>query len=162
MQLFFLRHAQAGTYSGNAQEDFHRPLTQTGIDHTHRLAALLKQVNVKPDYIFSSPLKRAHQTAEIVGGALGVAVEIREALAPGFRPSDVAALIAHMKNDESVMFTGHEPDFSSVVGALIGGGRVVMKKGGLARIDAYSRTPIHGELVWMLAPKLLDVSSAED
>lgn len=128
----------------------------------HRLAGLLKQINVKPDYIFSSPLKRAHQTAEIVGGALGVSVEIREALAPGFRPAQVDELIANVKNDESVMFTGHEPDFSYVVGALIGGGRVVMKKGGLARIDAYSRNPIYGQLVWMLAPKLLDVSSAED
>jgi phosphohistidine phosphatase SixA len=51
------------------------------------------------------------------------------------------------------MVVGHEPDFSSVIGQLIGSGSVVMRKGGLARVDITN--PMRGELVWLLTPQLL-------
>jgi phosphohistidine phosphatase len=53
------------------------------------------------------------------------------------------------------MLVGHEPSFSQVIGQLIGGGRIVMKKGGLARVDVNSIDTLPGELVWLLAPKML-------
>ena len=51
------------------------------------------------------------------------------------------------------MFVGHEPDFSTTISSLVGG-RVVMKRGGLARIDIVSPQPLLGELVWLIAPKI--------
>jgi phosphohistidine phosphatase SixA len=54
------------------------------------------------------------------------------------------------------MFVGHEPDFGLTVSALIGGGTITMKKGGVARIDVESSEPLHGSLVWLIAPKLFD------
>ena len=53
------------------------------------------------------------------------------------------------------MFVGHEPDFSTTITSLVGG-RVVMKKGGLARVDIISDQPLLGELVWLIAPKIFD------
>jgi phosphohistidine phosphatase len=53
------------------------------------------------------------------------------------------------------MLVGHEPDFSRTISALIGGGRVVMKKGGLARVDVESIDPPDGELVWLVTSKTL-------
>jgi phosphohistidine phosphatase len=53
------------------------------------------------------------------------------------------------------MLVGHEPDFSRTIADLIGGGRVVMKKGGLARVDLESVDPPSGALVWLLAPKVM-------
>ena len=54
------------------------------------------------------------------------------------------------------LVVGHEPDFSGTISALIGGGSVVMKKGGLARIDVVSRHPLRGSLVWLIAPKVYE------
>jgi hypothetical protein len=42
------------------------------------------------------------------------------------------------------------------VSKLISGGEIVMKKGGLARVDLFSRAPLRGALVWLFAPKVLD------
>ena len=36
------------------------------------------------------------------------------------------------------------------------GGDVIMRKGGLARVDVRSRKPLRGELVWLLTPALMD------
>ena len=55
----------------------------------------------------------------------------------------------------AVMVVGHEPDFSATVAELIGGGDIVMKKGGLARVDVTAPVAGGGELVWLLTPPLL-------
>jgi phosphohistidine phosphatase SixA len=53
------------------------------------------------------------------------------------------------------MLVGHEPDFSRTIGALIGSGRVQIKKGGLARVDVKNASLQSGELVWLIPPKAL-------
>ncbi|MBZ0288948.1 MAG: hypothetical protein K8I30_15125, partial [Anaerolineae bacterium] len=58
--------------------------------------------------------------------------------------------------DDEIMFVGHEPDFSTAVSKLIGGGEIVMKKGGMARVDLFSTTPLRGALVWVIPPKVFD------
>ncbi len=64
-----------------------------------------------------------------------------------------------MKTDRvraDVLLVGHEPDFSQVIGQLIGGGAVVMRKGGLARVDVTPQgAALSGALVWLLTPSLL-------
>ncbi len=52
------------------------------------------------------------------------------------------------------MIVGHEPDFSATVAQLIGGGRVQLKKGGLARVDIVERVGdlVYGVLVSLLTP----------
>jgi phosphohistidine phosphatase SixA len=54
------------------------------------------------------------------------------------------------------MIVGHEPDFSRTISQLIGGGDVIMRKGGLARVDIKSGNQQRGELVWLLTPALMD------
>jgi phosphohistidine phosphatase len=54
-----------------------------------------------------------------------------------------------------MMLVGHEPDFSLTISALTGGGRILLKKGGLARVDLTSSEPLQGELVWLLPPKVM-------
>ena len=67
----------------------------------------------------------------------------------------VQELVDDHKHDDRIMFVGHEPDFSETVSYIIGGGNITMKKGGLARVDLYSEHPLHGTLVWLLAPRLV-------
>ena len=69
------------------------------------------------------------QTARLACEPLGVEVEVSEALRGGdFDPAELAA------GRGEVLLVGHEPDFSRAI-QLITGGRVEMKKGGLAALD---------------------------
>jgi phosphohistidine phosphatase len=77
-----------------------------------------------------------------------------ERLAPGFGVDDLTQVLQTHPQAENIMLVGHEPDFSITIGALTGG-RVVCKKGGLARVDITSTEPLQGELVWLIPPKVL-------
>ena len=67
------------------------------------------------------------------------------------------------KQDSSILIVGHEPYLSTLISEVIcernrvgtAGGRVVLKKAGLAkvRITSSSLQMIHGELSWLLTPK---------
>lgn len=157
MQLYFFRHGQAGqSHHGEVSDDL-RELTAEGIERTKVAAKAIAAMGVKPQHIFSSPLIRAKQTADIVAKALKISVDVRTEVGPGFNIHAVGELIEGIDDQEEVMFFGHEPDFSTTVSTLIGGGEVVMKKGGLARVDLFSRRPLRGALVWLIAPKVFEV-----
>ena len=153
MRLYFFRHAIAHD-ADERTVDEQRELTDEGIAKTKRAAQGLKAMGVKPDRLFSSPLVRAAQTAEILAHELGVEVEIRKEVGPGFSITAVEAL-THDLTKEEVMFVGHEPDFSTTITSLTGG-RVILKRGGLARIEVVSRRPMLGHLVWLIAPKVFE------
>lgn len=151
MRLYFMRHGIAEYSTPDAE----RPLTKEGVANTKQAAQKLKALGVSVDHIYSSPRVRARQTAEIVAQALNCEVEIREEVDLGFSITAVEALVRDLDREKSVMFVGHEPDFSTTITSLVGG-RIVMKKGGLARVDVISDQPLLGELVWLIAPKFYD------
>lgn len=68
MKIYFVRHGQtnanANMQSGQTIEELDEPLNDIGIQQAEDLAVQLK--NTHFDFIISSPLKRALQTAEIV------------------------------------------------------------------------------------------------
>lgn len=155
MRLYFFRHAEAES-ENLLMPDQDRALTARGIARTHRTADVLKALGIAPAQLYTSPLTRACQTADILGEKLGAAVKERAEVGPGFNSEAAASLIQDLGENDEVMFVGHEPDFGLTVSALIGGGSITMKKGGVARIDVDSSEPLHGSLVWLIAPKLFD------
>jgi phosphohistidine phosphatase SixA len=52
---------------------------------------------------------------------------------------------------------GHDPDFSELLGELIGASDITMRKGTLARVDAPGRSLVPGEgiLRYLLPPELV-------
>lgn len=56
-------------------------LTEKGIAQAHELAQVMQEEKLDIDLIISSPLIRAKETADIVGGSIGVPVEVDERLA---------------------------------------------------------------------------------
>jgi phosphohistidine phosphatase len=90
-----------------------------------------------------------------VADQLGLKVIDDDQLAPGFGVDRLRDVLRRYPNAESIMLVGHEPSFSATISQLIGGGQIVMKKGGLARVDVDSIDSLHGELIWLLTPKLL-------
>jgi len=154
MKLYFVRHSIAE--DGNDIQDFDRKLTKEGSDQMRIAAKGMAALKIAPVRIYSSPRVRARQTADIVAETLGLKVEVREEVNFDFNILAIETLIADLSDSEDVMFVGHEPSFSETVGTLIGGGKVVMKKGGLSRVDVYSRKPLRGALIWMIAPKVFE------
>ena len=67
MRLYFLRHASA---SDVAPSDAERKLTKEGEEESRMAGAALAELGVKPARIFSSPLVRARQTAQIAAKAV--------------------------------------------------------------------------------------------
>jgi phosphohistidine phosphatase len=156
MILFFLRHGVAGLREEWTGDDALRPLTKQGIKSVVKTADLFAELKLGLDTILTSPLTRAFQTADIVADRLKLSEQLvqEERLAPGFGIEDLAEILQAYPNAENIMLVGHEPDFSITIGALTGG-RVVCKKGGLARVDITSTDPLQGELVWLIPPKIM-------
>src|SRR6201997_5956708 len=82
MNLYLMRHANAGLVRANPLLDKKRALIKEGKDQCVLMARVLSAFKVQIDVIVSSPLKRSLQTAQFVGTELGyeAKVEINPAL----------------------------------------------------------------------------------
>jgi phosphohistidine phosphatase len=149
-QLWLLRHGEAEPH--DVKPDAERELTERGRDQSRSAGRALKALEVEVHLCFTSPKVRARQTAELACAELGIEPVDEPALAEGFDGRAALALAAAAGADQRVLVVGHEPDFSQVVHDLTGG-RIDMKKGGIAavRLDG-SR----GELIVLLRPRETD------
>lgn len=156
LRLYFLRHGKALSRAEWRDDDGLRPLTPEGEAEVREVGSRLAAMGLRPELIVSSPLARARRTAELVAEALGMAddVAVDERLAPGCDRAALSDVIAEHGPLGSLMVVGHEPDFSDTIGALTGG-RVVCKKGGLARVDVDDDRLAGGRLVWLVPPAIL-------
>ena len=156
VELYLLRHADAGDPETWDGPDAARPLSPKGEKQSERLGRLLAGIGFRPDAVLSSPKLRASQTADIVAGQLGVPVTLDERLASGVHVTDVEAILRDAGDARRVVLVGHDPDFSSLLQSLCVARNIEMKKGALARIDVVRPTgPGRGELRWLVPPDLL-------
>jgi phosphohistidine phosphatase len=158
MRLLMIRHATAVPRGTPDVPDDERPLTKRG-ERRFRLAAEgLARLVKRPDTLLSSPLPRARRTAEIAAKAWGkVEVEEEPALAGGSYDEIVTAL-SRFPAESTVAIVGHEPDFSTLLGRLLGtphGERLTFRKGGAALTDVPGPLTEGGTLVWYLPPRIL-------
>jgi phosphohistidine phosphatase len=156
MEIYFLRHGDAGAAADWKGKDADRPLTPEGITRMEREAEFIALLNPELDAICTSPLVRARQTAEIVARRLRLvkALVVEEKLSPGFGAADLELILSGRNGPRGLMLVGHEPDFSRVISAVTGGGRVECKKGSLIRVDM-DPSSLKGTLAWLLPPRVL-------
>ena len=152
MKLYFVRH---GIAEDLADSDFARQLTARGRRRVAQSAAVMRQLKLRPQRIYSSPRLRARQTADLIATALDCPVTLADEVNFGFDLDDVSSLTRDLDIRGEVMFVGHNPDMSLLVHELTGV-NVAMKKGGLARVDIPNGAAPLGELVWLIAPKVFD------
>ncbi len=158
--LLFFRHGKSD-WSGD-QEDHLRPLAPRGRKAAKRMGAFIAASGVCPDLVITSSAVRAVETLEIArkSGKWDVRVEVADALY-GAAPADVLDLARQAPDDaETVMLIGHEPTFSETVAALIGGGRIRIPTGAVARIDLDisgwdAASEGDGTLAWLVVPRLV-------
>lgn len=160
MRLYLIRHAIAVDRSApGILDDRSRELTPQGIQKMRRSAAALAKVGVVIDEIWTSPLLRARQTADIVSQSLGVRGSpcIVRALSPGGDCEQLMRRLAQHLDFSGVALIGHEPDLGKLATFLLGGPRqsaVEFKKGGAACIEVDDfHPPVRGRLQWLLTPK---------
>lgn len=159
MDLLVLRHGEAGRHSPSPG-DHKRSLTIEGKQEIVDLSNGLKSLEIKLDCVFTSPLLRAKQTAEIVAKSLKYTNKIEEldALKPEGSRLELYSVLSMLKQDSVVLVVGHEPYLSEMISEAISqsGCRINLKKAGLARMRIMSTLPkIKGELRWLLTPKHL-------
>ena len=160
MRVFFLRHGLAGDRADWHGDDFDRPLTHDGMKRMEREAKTIAELDLELDVIVTSPLVRAKQTAEIVAKRL----DLRDVLVDdpsvghGFSVAALRMILDKHRAAEAIMLVGHEPSMSQVIGDVLGGASVEMKKGALACLDIEPST-MRGELIWLLPPKMLTLKT---
>jgi phosphohistidine phosphatase len=156
MNLYLMRHANAGIPRGNATLDAKRSLIKEGKEQCVLMARVLSALKVQVDVIVSSPLKRAMQTAQYVGTELGYDAKVEVSAALGLDAAYAAFqdLLAKYADREGVLMVGHNPNVFQFLGRLVtgnGGAAIRMRKGSVARID-FNRHP--ALLQWLIDPRM--------
>ena len=163
MRLLVIRHAKAENaldFAQTGQPEALRPLTESGRKKMQRATAgLLSEVEFI-DVLASSPLLRAHQTAEIVAEAyVGRVVMELDALAPGSNPDRLLPWLRGHRDVSVVAIVGHEPDLGELISFLLCGRHesfVALKKGAACLLNLDSDvTPGQARLVWSLSASQL-------
>lgn len=112
---------------------------------------------VAPQFILTSPLRRAQETAQIAAKLFPKAtLQNTDALLPGAGPEAVWKELGALKNVEEVMVVGHQPHLGRLISYLLEAAVAVdLKKGGMARIFTPKHIgPPRGVLKWMIPAKL--------
>ncbi|MDP2712608.1 MAG: histidine phosphatase family protein [Solirubrobacteraceae bacterium] len=152
-QLWFLRHGEAEPH--DARPDADRRLTERGERQSRDAGRALAALEISFQLVVTSPRVRALDTARLACGELGGDVVVDDALAGGFDVDDALELAAAAGNDKRVLFVGHDPDFTQVVGDLTGAA-VDFKKGGIAGVRMHGR---RSELIVLLRPREIGLIS---
>jgi len=158
MVIYFLRHASAGEHFINPKKDEKRALDKEGIEQCGYVGRALAAIEVQVDAIISSPLKRATQTASLVGNEMGYEgkLQIETGLCPGATFADFRKMLEKYSTHESIMVVGHNPNLSQFLGSVISESAceasIDLKKGAVARVDMRRSS---GTLQWCFTPKTL-------
>ena len=165
MEIYLLRHGEAGQRVPVSSRDMERALTAAGKEEIEEVGEAVAEMGYEFDVVATSPLKRAKETASIVNKALKRKSGVEEwpELSPEGNRESLYKKLAKIKPGSVVMCVGHEPYLTTAIGEITGKGngespgfRIALKKGGLARLSVAGFSPkISGELRWLLTPKQL-------
>lgn len=119
MEIILIRHGDALPLDQTETmglSDGERPLTDKGKRQSRAAGAGLRQVlgDDGVDYILTSPLLRARQTADVLKRYLDDPVaDETDALAPGAGAEAIDAALHACAGSERLLLVGHEPDLGT-------------------------------------------------
>jgi phosphohistidine phosphatase len=157
MIVYFLRHANAGQQVVNPKKDEKRPLDADGVRQCGYIGRTLAAMQVHVDAIISSPLKRALQTASLVGTEIGYEgkFSIENALRPEADFSAFKDMLHNYRKFEAIMVVGHNPSLQEFLATFISPSGckagLDLKKGAIARVDTAGKLNL---LQWCMTPKM--------
>ncbi len=152
MRIIIARHAKA---EDNSDGDAGRKLTPEGREQAQLLGKVLKATGQVPDEIWTSPLVRCAQTAEIASKELGGRIPLKtvQELAPGAEAEQIA-FMAGRSGRAMLMICGHSPDVGFLGARLLGfNGEHHLKKGAFTLIEIQDPLSPPGRGVATLEPR---------
>lgn len=158
MNLYILRHANAGQRRPDTESDQKRPLDKEGKVQCLFIGSMLSALNVHFDCVVSSPLKRALQTASLVGTESGYEQQIvvSPALSPSGTWRQFQTLLSGLAGHEDVLLVGHSPNLTQFLNTLLCPSATVapirLRKGAIAKLDMDRQA---GRLQWLQDPRLI-------
>lgn len=157
-RLYLMRHGIAVPHGTEGIEDDERPLTSKGERRVRQVAQGLRRLKLKLDRIVTSPLPRAHRTAEIVAETLEIEflLEQHDVLRAGTSAEAIRDWLPS-RPEPRLMLVGHDPSFSDLVGLLLTGQSnspiCELRKGGIAAFRDHPDG--RRRLDWMARPRLI-------
>ena len=155
MIVVFIRHGTAEkekSHDGDAQ----RALTPVGQEKFTRAAAgIARLLSGKAGlFLWSSPLVRARQTAEILAEQIGLSKPVRCTFLAEPSWGNVVVALRALPADACVLLVGHEPMLSMWCEDLCGA-HLPFCRGAAAAVKLPDTASGQGELLWFLQPRAL-------
>jgi phosphohistidine phosphatase len=118
------------------------------------MARRFRETGGLPTRIFTSPLVRAVQTAEILSETLAYNGDVipDPRLSPGFDVEKLATVVNDFPSEREIAFVGHEPDLGDILTRLLSLPQgYAMRKGDIAALDlAATVEPLRVDFAWLL------------
>jgi phosphohistidine phosphatase len=160
MKLYLMRHGIAVTLGERGVGlDEERMLTDEGIEKTRSVMRALSKA-CRPQRVWTSPLVRARETAEIACEILRPSAPLStlDILKPGTEPARIVRWLSGRKED-SLMLVGHMPDlalWAATLTARVAEESINLRKAGVCclEFDGGIREG-EGRLEWLVTPSLL-------
>jgi phosphohistidine phosphatase len=119
--IILVRHAKS-SWSDLRLDDFDRPLNKRGKRNAPFMGQKLKEKQIMPDIILSSPAKRARKTAIAIAKAIDFPKK-KIIFDDNMYHSDAMYLFELVKNqddgNQTIMLFGHNPDFNDLADILL-------------------------------------------
>lgn len=119
--VFLIRHAEAVAASLELR-DSQRHLTAHGRAQARALGDRLRWHDCEPTHIWTSPLVRAVQTAELVANMVNAkcVIETQVALSPDSDMTPLVGALALLPEASVVMLFGHQPTITQIASQIVG------------------------------------------
>lgn len=157
MELILVRHGQAEE-GGNRLTDAQRELTKEGKRSARQAAKALERYLPprSPLFIWSSPLVRARQTAQIIAKILGHDdIAVLECIGSGDLEELTREMTGLAKDNACLIVVGHEPHLS-MWSQQICGLSLPFGKGSAAGITLLDTERPGGKLLWFFRAEILE------
>jgi phosphohistidine phosphatase len=134
--IILFRHAKSDWEAEHAS-DHERPLNRRGRKAARSMGLQLASMEQVPERVLTSSATRAQETARIAAEAGGWSSPIE--VEPEFYESSPETVLRRVAVEDdrlsSLLLVGHEPVWSMLASALIGGGSLRFPTAAMARID---------------------------
>lgn len=155
MKVLFIRHAPAISRANWLRDDLERPLSDKGIITAKKLFKEFAKIYNAPAVIYTSEAIRAKETAQLLSKSFnGVKISQSPLLNPGSSFKYFKTLLENEIN-ECIAITGHEPDFTEIISALVANGgnlSIDVRKASLVEVDINEE--FSGVLKAVIPPKI--------
>ncbi|ASC74013.1 Phosphohistidine phosphatase SixA [Halomicronema hongdechloris C2206] len=167
-QLLLFRHGKSD-WDADFSTDHERPVSKRGRQAAQLMGRVLARSQYSPDAVITSSAVRARTTVELAAeaGQWSCPIRVSAALYEATPDQVLAEIRQAPQTSQTLLLAGHEPTWSALAAALIGGGQLRVPTAALLCIDcqvADWQTVDRGvgQLLWLLPPKFFSKGDFKD